>query len=79
VPAGVVAKQGIPTQGRGEGTVQGRIKYCLQPTPLTGALFRPHQVLHTQLLLLLLLMFGVIFNCRRVDDRHGMTGWDDMA
>ncbi|WIA36607.1 hypothetical protein OEZ86_007895 [Tetradesmus obliquus] len=40
----IVKPQGLPTQGTGEGTVQGRIKYCLQPSPLPGALFRPHHV-----------------------------------
>lgn len=40
----VIKPQGLSTQGKGETSVQGRIKYCLQPTPLPGALYRPHHV-----------------------------------
>eukprot|EP00879_Flechtneria_rotunda_P026171 GHRR01027888.1.p1 GENE.GHRR01027888.1~~GHRR01027888.1.p1 ORF type:complete len:199 (+),score=34.03 GHRR01027888.1:105-701(+) len=40
----IIKPQGLPTQGKGEATVQGRIKYCLRPSPLPGALFRPHHV-----------------------------------
>ncbi|GLC34273.1 hypothetical protein PLESTM_000176900 [Pleodorina starrii] len=40
----VIKPPGIGTQGSGPGTVQGRLKYCLQPTELVGALNRPQQV-----------------------------------
>ncbi|GBF90008.1 hypothetical protein Rsub_02714 [Raphidocelis subcapitata] len=39
----VVKPQGLPTQGGGEGTLQGRIKYCLAASSAEGCLPRPHQ------------------------------------
>ncbi|KAI8474727.1 MAG: pseudouridine synthase [Monoraphidium minutum] len=38
----VVKPQGLPTQGKGEGSLQGRIKYCLAPSTADGCLARPH-------------------------------------
>lgn len=40
----VVKPQGITTQGKGEGSVQGRVKYCLAPSTAEGCLARPHHV-----------------------------------
>ncbi|GFR51437.1 hypothetical protein Agub_g13729, partial [Astrephomene gubernaculifera] len=40
----VIKPPGIETQGSGDASVQGRLKYCLRPTPLVGALHRPKQV-----------------------------------
>lgn len=40
----VVKPQGLPTQGKGQGTLQGRVKYCLAPSVAAGQLARPQQV-----------------------------------
>ncbi|GLI67115.1 hypothetical protein VaNZ11_011323 [Volvox africanus] len=40
----VIKPPGIATQGSGSETVHGRLKYCLRPTTLVGALNRPQQV-----------------------------------
>ncbi|GIL84907.1 hypothetical protein Vretimale_9737 [Volvox reticuliferus] len=40
----VIKPPGIETQGPGSETVHGRLKYCLRPTTLVGALNRPQQV-----------------------------------
>ncbi|GIL53564.1 hypothetical protein Vafri_9142 [Volvox africanus] len=40
----VIKPPGIETQGSGSETVHGRLKYCLRPTTLVGALNRPQQV-----------------------------------